>query len=292
MNPRDPFKGCWDRFDRAIAHRDRAMRVWAEFLDNEDAYSVNLYMDREREGVGRGTLRVSPGDELPSMLPILFGEYFYNLRAALDYAVYATAVIDNNWQDPPPGESVLQYPICESPGSWSKNAFHVAPLSKKHQGWIEVVQPYAGGENPRLRGSYWLNHLARLDRHRELRVVGAYVAESNPIVSVKAPAIVTFDPLDEETFVDGDAVLASFTVSPWQDGDDVRANPQAELQLELKDFVLGRPAEAKWLFMPLRSRLLMIESVVDTEVGRLEYDCVRSTRSRFLDRDWDGFKRS
>ena len=37
-------------------------------------------------------------------------------------------------------------------------------------------------------------------------------------------------------------------------------------------------------------RLLLIESVIHSEVGRLEYDCLRRTRAKYLDKDWIGFK--
>lgn len=293
MDLEDPFKGCWDRFDRAVTHREAAMKLWADFLGDENAYTIALHMDPEGEGVGRGRIKVWPSDGMPtSQLAIMFGEYFYNLRAALDYAVYATAIIDSGWRNPPPGESVLQFPVCDTPESWRKNAYHVGPLSEKHRTWIESVQPYVGTDDPTERGIYWLNHLARLDRHRALRVVGAHVSESSPTVRVKAPAAVMFDEMDREIFVDSEygAVIASFTVAPWKPGDDVEANPNATLEVDIQDFVLGRPQSATWLRLPMSMRLFLIESVIHTEVGRLEYDCIRRTRAKFLDKDWVGFK--
>lgn len=294
MNFDDPFKGCWDRYDRAISHREHAIELWNEFLNQADTYDVSVYVHPEREGVGKGTIRVWQRGELPALLPILFGEYFYNLRAALDYAVYATAVIDNHWKDPPPGEHILQFPICETPESWRKNAYHVAPLSDLHRAWVEQVQPYQGTDDPRVRGIYWLNHLSRLDRHRELRVVGGYVSESNPIVTVKAPAVVAFEPLGDEIFIEGidGAEIARFTIAPWRGGDEVQANPQTSIDIELKDFAVGRPRSAEWLYQRLYTRLFLIESLIHTEVGRLEYDCTRSTRSKYLDTSWEGFKHS
>ncbi|MGK2852267.1 MAG: hypothetical protein ACSLFN_15350 [Candidatus Limnocylindrales bacterium] len=291
MDLNDPFKGCWDRYDRAIAHREEALRVWNAFVtQDDDPYSIGLYMDLEREGVGRGTIKVWQDTPVPPLLPILFGEYFYNLRAALDYAVYATAVIDNGWQDPPPGEHVLQFPICESPKSWGANAFRVAPLSERHRGWIESVQPFVGGGNPRLRGIYWLNHMARLDRHRELRVVGGFLAEANPLVYGETGTVVTFDHMDNEVFVEDGTVIARFTISPWAEGDEVEANPQAGIDIELKDFFLGRPADAEWLRLPISRRLWLIETVIHSEVGRLEFDTMKRTRAKYLDKDWVGFK--
>jgi hypothetical protein len=291
MDFEDPFKGCWDRYDRAIVHREEAAKVWADFLDHDDAYSISLYMEPEREGVGRGTVVVRQYEPIPSLLSILMGEYFYNLRAALDYAVYATAVIDNGWHDPPPRERDLQFPVCDTPESWRANAFHVAPLSERHRSWIEQVQPYQGAEDPKVRGIYWLNHLARLDRHRELRVVGGYVVESNPLVRVKPPAVVAFERMPEEIFVEDDTVIARFTVSPWAEGDEVQANPNTSIDVELKDFAVGRPREATWLYERMDKRLWIMETVIHSEVGRLEYDCVGHTRAKYFDTNWAGFKK-
>lgn len=269
------------------------MKLWSDFLSNEDAYEIALHMNPEGEGVGRGKLKAWPSYEMPeSQLSILFGEYFYNLRAALDYAVYATAIVDNGWQDPPPGEHVLQFPVCDTPESWKTSAYHVRPLSERHRSWIEQVQPYQGTGDPTVRGIYWLNHLARLDRHRALRVVGAYVSESSPVVRLTKPGVVEFDEMPEEIFVDGEdgAVIASFTVAPWTIGDDVEANPNTALDVELKDFALGRPSGKTWLRMPMDVRLFLIESVIHSEVGRLEFDCIKRTRAKYLDKDWIGFK--
>ena len=30
--------------------------------------------------------------------------------------------------------------------------------------------------------------------------------------------------------------------------------------------------------------------MIHSEVGRLEYDCIRHTRAKYLDKDWIGFK--
>jgi hypothetical protein len=297
----DPFKGCWDRYDRAIAHRQEALALWNDFLGNEDAYQVSVYVDEEREGVGRGVIRVWQSEEFPTLLPILMGEYFYQLRASLDHAVYVTAVLDNRWQDPPPGAATLQFPICDTPESWKRQAYRVEPLKQRHREWIEQVQPYRGaneGEpeliDPAVRGIYWINHLARLDRHRELRVVGAYLAESDPLItSDRLGAVVSVAPMVEEVFVEGGedgAVIAEFSITPWALGDKVEANPQAALDVELRDFVLGRHPESKWLYLPMGERLFVMETLIHSEVGRLEYDCIRRTRSEFVDTTWEGFK--
>jgi len=133
MDLEDPFRGCWDRYDRAITHRDEALKVWNEFVSHDDAYTVGLYMNKEREGVGRGTLKVWQDTTMPTLLPILFGEYFYNLRAALDYAVYATAIIDNGWKYRRPARASCSSPSARhpSPGALTRS---VSPHSASGTG--------------------------------------------------------------------------------------------------------------------------------------------------------------
>lgn len=296
MDLDDPFAECWDRLDRAIVHRTEAAKAWAAWLGDEDdpAYEMSLTLEEDRPGVGRGTLRAWLCRPVPSNISILLGEYFYNLRAALDHAAYATAVIDNGWIDPPPEESLLEYPICESVDQWPNAARHIRSLSKRHQAWIEQFQPFRefeGVAEPRLRGIYWINELARLDRHRGLRVVGGYLAEILPIVHAMDGTTVVFDEPDGEVFVEDGTVLTSFTIDPWEHGDTVEINPQAAIDFEIRDFALGRPNEGTWLHMNMVRRLFLIESVVHTEVGRFEYDCMGRTRTEYVDKTWEGFRR-
>ena len=48
---------------------------------------------------------------------LILGEFPYELRAALDNALYAVAIIDSG-QNPPPNASQLEWPICSTPESW------------------------------------------------------------------------------------------------------------------------------------------------------------------------------
>jgi hypothetical protein len=292
VDPRDPFKGCWDRLDRAIAHREEAVKVWNDFLADHDSYDAGVYVDEVREGVARGSVRIWQTRDVPAILPILFGEYFYNLRAALDHAVYVTAIVDNGWPNEPPHKDVLQFPICATEDSWRKQAYHVRALSDRHRGWVEQVQPYQGGEDPRLRAIYWINELARLDRHRGLRVVGGFITEAKMHVRVDPGSTVEFDPVEAPgVFIDREdgAVIARFTVSPWSAGDEIAANPDVAITIEIEDFAIGRPPDAHWLRWALDKRLWLLETVIHSEVGRLEFDAMGTTRAKYLDTEWEGF---
>lgn len=63
------------------------------------------------------------------------------------------------------------------------------------------------------------------------------------------------------------------------------ANPNTAPDIELKDLALARPSGKTWLRLPMRERLFLIESVIHSEVVRLEYDCLRRTRAKYLNKD-------
>jgi hypothetical protein len=167
MQAWEAFDGVWDRMRRAKAHREAASEAWSTWLTDYEPYGPWLDIDDD----GNGTLSIRQFSPPPSVLAIELGEWLYNLRAALDYTVYAVAIFDTK-SDPPPNESVLQWPICESELSFRQNSYRIKPLSEKHRAWIEEAQPYASGSEPTHAAIYWVNHLARIDRHRQLQVVG------------------------------------------------------------------------------------------------------------------------
>ncbi|PZR61811.1 MAG: hypothetical protein DLM71_07800 [Chloroflexi bacterium] len=273
----DRFKGCWDRFDRAVSHREAAAKAWSDFLD-EEPYDTRL----EIEADGYGMLRVEQYIPVPSVVAIEFGEYLYNLRAVLDYCVYAVAVCDTT-QDPPPGEDLLQFPIYDNETSYRRNEYRLKPLSEKHRRWLKAVQPYIGPDQPDYSGLYWLNDLARRDRHRTLHVVGAYLAEATSMIwAPKADAILIEDQ-PPFAFIEREAVVARFQIMPFTPGDEVQANGNVALDVEIAEFVQRRPEGAKWLWMPLGRRLRMMElTCVEGIVARFERDCLGWTRFKGL----------
>lgn len=111
---------------------------------------------------------------IPLIIALEFGEYLYNLRAALDHLAYTLAVFDSK-QDPPPREDAIQFPIYDTKDGFQRNEYRIEALSEKHREWIESVQPYMGENGPVHYLLHWLNDLARKDRHRQLHVMGAHI---------------------------------------------------------------------------------------------------------------------
>jgi hypothetical protein len=113
-------------------------------------------------------------------------------------------------------------------------------------------------------------------------VVGSYVAEANPIVRAPAGRSVVFHDIDPFVFVEDSAVIARFRVSPWSRGDQIEANPQTAMDIEIAEFIELRTPDMEWLYLPLPLRLRNIEILVQSIIGRFERDCTGFTRFKGL----------
>lgn len=267
----DPFAACWLRVDRAETHRKATADVWNQFIE-DDPYDFSL-VDR---GGGRLALRVCQRIPTPPEAAILIGEWLYNLRCALDYCIYATAICVSG-KNPPPGQGVLQFPIYEHEEAYRKNEYRLKPLAPHHRPLVEAAQPYRHPD-PDTSALGWLNRLARIDRHRRLTVMTAYMAEMRPIVMVPQGCAVDLQ-FGDRVMVDDAADIAHLTVTPWQQGWDIDANPQAGIDPEIGEWA----ASPFWRRISYSDRLLMLRIFVESMIVTLEYDCLgRSRKSEIL----------
>lgn len=268
----NPFEGCWNRFDRAKTHNEAAVNEWNAYLGREP-YDARLIVQSD----GHCTLWIEEIEPVPPLLSVLFGEWAYNLRAALDYCAYAVAVWDSGGLDPPPNHARIQFPIYSDEPSFLREKDRIKKLSEKHRKMLEAIQPYHGLYGPRGTVLYWINQLARIDRHRRLHVVGMTPAESFPLVRVPEGSTVTFEDV-EPSFVEGEAVVARFQVSPHSPGDKVEANPNTVFDVEIKELADQRPRETEWLWLPMGRRLYGFETLIAEYIASFEIDCTGSSR--------------
>jgi hypothetical protein len=100
-----PFDACWLRLARADVHHREAIEIWNSYCtENPCQWSLG------HEGAGVHILHVWRDIPMPGELAVVTGEWFYSLRSALDYIIWATAV-HLHGTIPPPSEGILQYPI-------------------------------------------------------------------------------------------------------------------------------------------------------------------------------------
>ena len=165
-----PLFGAEVRADRAIRHIaefNEVLQRWVEA--HPDALMVNPEPDGSFDLLKREEPSL-PDDLLPVASAII-GDTIYNLRASLDYVVYALAVLGNK------GEHVsgTQFPIEDDPSTFEGRVTGKHPITKNRVSqtlrkvppaavdMIRKLQPFAGSEWTKL-----LQSLSNPDKHTAL----------------------------------------------------------------------------------------------------------------------------
>ncbi|QNI37699.1 hypothetical protein [Edaphobacter albus] len=226
------FSKCHARIGRAVHHSNETAEIW-NGLDIMRLLAVTLFVKDD----GTGTLDVNQVEPLPENLELELGEFLYQLRAALDGAVYASAIQDSG-QNPPPKTSSIEFPICERKEEWAKQSRKIALLNVGRQRFIEVTQPFA---EPPLEASLlvlnsnrclrFLNELARIDRHRRLHTLIAGISIDRPLFEL--PEGTRLEKLEVRPMSSMEGPAARFSLSGWQRGMKLFANPLADIDLWL-----------------------------------------------------------
>jgi len=264
-----PFDGCWRRIERAHAHRVAFAEMWERFV-KEDAYTPSVYMYSD----GTGSIRVSPiYQSFPDQFSLELGEMLYHFRAALDGSVYAAAIVETK-HDPPPDEEHLEFPICTDKRHFEKSGRKIAPLSDELKAFIKAVQPC---NTPPLKKNEEvfnfnrclgiLNDWARIDRHRQLHVIGSWASNISP--RLRLPPGVT--PIEMNIFEGGllenNNEIATFRLDGFIPGMKIEANPNLSIDVTVHE-VPAPCADTD----TLGNRLLAMEVAVRTITGKLQGD--------------------
>src|SRR4051794_14488882 len=133
----EPFAAAWQRWDRAQIHLSEGIAAWNAFIVDHDAFDFSL----DGDGTGIYILQVRQVRDITPDLPVALGEWLYNLRASLDYVIWATACYVAG-QVPPPNEGVLQYPIYDEAAAWTRNEYRLKGLLPHHRDMLLTMQPF------------------------------------------------------------------------------------------------------------------------------------------------------
>lgn len=170
----DLFEDCRKRIKRSKFH---AEAFWSEVLRvfPKDGYSINLDKKDERTWIATAVFKVPPDDEL---LSLELGEYFYQLRAALDALIWK-AVWLTQGSEPPSDANTLEFPLYMGKRKFDDAAIHTFPFPQELRDWLATIQPYStekpvGDPERGLASTLKLLHdCARKDRHRRLHIAAA-----------------------------------------------------------------------------------------------------------------------
>lgn len=237
MSPLLPFKGCWDRIDRAETHSDAFAHAWNKFVEAEP-YSPVLNIEND----GTGTISmIQRYESLPDIFAFEFGEMLYQLRAALDSCIYASAIQESK-RNPPPNEKDLAFPICNSEIEFKNAAWKIAPLSEERRGIVEQVQPYKTPDlAPELmvrnfnRTLQILNDWARKDRHRKLHMTGSWASRASPKLRLPTGCNLVSIHVVPDGFFENEYLVASFRLDGFIPGMKVQANPDLAIDIAVNE---------------------------------------------------------
>jgi len=165
---RADFSGARKRIERAALHR----REMGGIRQDENQRSL-FRVTREAR---KSAVVLTAFYDAPDELAIIFGEWLFNMRAALDYCFFQLAVEDTG-RNPPTRPGARMFPLrgtrAEFDAELTRDTFHgMSPSTIK---MVEAMQPYHtkyGADGNALR---WLHDLARRDRHREPNTMGARI---------------------------------------------------------------------------------------------------------------------
>jgi hypothetical protein len=169
------FEDSWKRIKRSKIH---AEALWAEvkLLFPQDGYAVEIQKESERTFTASAIFKSPLRD---NSIPLELGEFFYQLRAALDAAVWKAVWIMNG-SEPSADANSLEFPICPLQKKFDSAAIHKYSFPQELRDWLGTIQPYStdklvpdpdAGLNVTLEA---LHNFARKDRHRRLHVCAAF----------------------------------------------------------------------------------------------------------------------
>src|SRR5699024_1049536 len=161
----------WARLERCKDHFKSFGTTWAEHLDSQP-HSPKVEVDKD----GNGRLMLIRHREPPLVLSLFLGEFLYELRAALDNALYAAAILDPGRNPPPKAES-LEWPIWHTEKAWKNHRNRrLSALSQELQEDLYSIQPFKA-EYPAWNCLAILNDMARTDRHRAVHFVTSFASD-------------------------------------------------------------------------------------------------------------------
>jgi hypothetical protein len=168
------FEDSRKRIKRAKVH---AEAFWGEVIRvfPEDGYTINLDKKDGRTWIATAVFKVAPDDEL---LSLELGEYFYQLRAALDALVWKAVWITQG-SEPPADANSLESPIYMGQKKFNDAGIHKFPFPQGLKDWLGTIQTYSaekpiGDPEHGLASTLTVLHnCARKDRHRRLHVAAA-----------------------------------------------------------------------------------------------------------------------
>ena len=202
-------------FNLALARLDRAPLKRREFAEEWNSYIAQHPWRAELVEVSSTEFEFHAvmDEPAPPVLSLIFSEWLGMVRASVDNGLYAWAAAVTG-QDPPPKASAIQFPIAESLSDFQRQAKRLSHLPNGIVNILERAQPYRSPDGPQSNLLYWINELARTDRHRKPHVGIGRVAQHNIRVGLPEGTRLIFDEsVSPFQAIEGSVLLCRFTTT-------------------------------------------------------------------------------
>jgi hypothetical protein len=206
-----------------------------------------MVVEVESDGAS-GSVRIIPAGPIDTAsLALDIGEMLYQLRAAIDGAVYDAAVVTHR-VSPPPDDDKLQFPVARSDAEWKRHAErYLGPLTDQLRDYIKSVQPYLTPADPFLNLHLGiLNDWARKDRHRRLHVIGSAISGTQFKIVPQAPAIITQQTILQPNLFAGEDILATFGLAGFQRGMSIHVDGEFTMTITIDESPKDRAAGVRF----------------------------------------------
>ena len=243
------------RIERARKHYAEFGEVWAEYLSDRPHS-----LEHTGEEDGTVVVRLQRTVPLPVALSISFGEFLYELRAALDNCLYAAAVLVSG-QNPPPSANRLEWPIRLTRKDWKDQVKRYQDLPPELVSALEAIKPYHA-TRPGWNSLGILHDLARVDRHRSPHGLGLYLAHLRMVVDQSRIEVINFS---QAQFIDQGYELVRLRVRQGTVLSPENFDLELEFDVDVTDVsqvtgpsgAIGRP------WGPLSKRMCSLVKAVD-----------------------------
>jgi hypothetical protein len=230
----DVFAESRSRIRRAAAHRNAFAGRWNALIE-KDAYRFTPEIDTD----GTGRIRFFRTKPVGNDLALDLGEFFYQLRAALDCLIYSAILQIAG--TPVPNEEYLMFPIFQRLKDFNSRAKYLVPLPDELRFWLKRIQSNEAAKDADelIRELGWLlnflNDCARKDRHRRLHVIAAHGVEASGTINfTPAVELLSFEGVSCN-LLDDEGILAEFQVARFVPNLKMDLTGQLQMNVFIQD---------------------------------------------------------
>lgn len=181
MNNPSVIPSARAKFHRAIQQFEGLKTELARFIESKP-YRVVAERDPETD---EWVIAQYPEGDFPDHWPLVLGEILYNLRCALDHAVYELTILNLGAE-----REGTEFPVFSDKGRFREKKkgtgeplkvsglYRIRGLTQKTQAVIEALQPFCVQNSVpgQLHTLALLNEMNNIDKHRTLHICRQYPA--------------------------------------------------------------------------------------------------------------------